>query len=123
MAQRLLGGAASRVELLVAHRPSLLGVDGNELLKVLRNARVLEDRLNRALSLARAAVDALVGVDHEHPDILVLCRTAEPVVILLLLDVVEAINRANLNAGAILSTQAIQSYDVRHRRDPFTKAV
>src|SRR5258707_881201 len=57
-----LGGAAGGAELV--EEP---GVLGGELGPLLRHVFVVEDRLDRADGFAGAAVDALAGVDVEHP--------------------------------------------------------
>src|SRR5439155_1030679 len=62
--------------------------------------RVLrEDRLDRALRLAGAAVDALLRVHHENPARLV-----------------DAVDGANVDAGAIFDVDAWLGDDVRHGR-------
>src|SRR5687768_2713885 len=59
-----------------------------------------QDRLRRALGLAHAAVDALVGMDHEH-----------------VLALVEAIHRAHLDAVHVLALDAVFGDDVSHGAD------
>ena len=64
----------------------------------LSGQRVLrEDRLDRALGLARTAVDALLGIDHEDP-----------------LGLVDAVDRADVDAGSVFDVDAGLGDDVRH---------
>ena len=65
--------------------------------------RVLgEDRLDRTFGLARATVDALLRVDHEHAA-----------------DLVDAVDRADVDAGAVLHVDAGLGDDVCHELFPF----
>src|SRR6266545_434061 len=96
-----LGRPARRAERLVA-----LGeegrVGGGEVLPLGRDVVLVEDRLHRADGLAGAAVHALVGVDVEHAVALV-----------------DAVDRALLDAGLVLHVDAGLGDDVGHRRvDP-----
>src|SRR5206468_5649563 len=91
-----LGGAAGRAQLL---EPG--GVGGGELLPLRRHVVLVEDRLDRADRLAGAAVDALVRVDVEHPVALV-----------------DAVDRAFLDAGLVLDVDARLGDDVGHRVPP-----
>src|SRR5688572_27230677 len=72
-----------------------VGVELEPLLRL--GIGVGKDRLGRALGLAHAAVDALVGVDDEH-----------------VLALVEAIHRADLDAVHVLALDAIFGDDVSH---------
>ena len=68
--------------------------------------RVLgEDRLDRALGLAGAAVDALLRIDHEHPA-----------------ELVDAVDRADIDAGLVLNVDAGLGDDVRHLAVNVTEA-
>ena len=69
-----------------------------EALLLLRDVVLVEDRLDRADRLARAAVHALVGVDVEHP-----------------LALVDAVDRALVDARAVLQVDTRLGDDVRHR--------
>src|SRR3989475_780027 len=64
-----------------------------------------KDSGDRALGLARAAVDALVGVDVE-----------------LVLALVDAVHRAHVDAGAVFDVDAGFGDDVRHSRSPKQKS-
>ena len=110
----LLGGTTSGVEIRIAHRGGLLSVEGDELLEILRHTGILKDRLDWALSLTRATMDTLIRINHEHTGIVALSGATELVVKLLLLDVVEAVDRANLDARTILGSQTIYSNYVSH---------
>ena len=55
------------------------------------------DRLDGTHGLARAAVDALVGVDVQHP-----------------ITLVDAVDRALVDAGAVFEIHARQSDHIRH---------
>ena len=110
----LLGCAASGVEVRLTHRDRLLGVQRDEVFEVLWNPGILEDRLNWTLGLTSAAVNALIRVNHEHSNIVAFRLATVLVVILLLLNVVEAVDRANLNARTILGSQTIYSNNVSH---------
>lgn len=59
-------------------------------------------------------MNTLIWVDHEHADIIPFRLSLEPVVVLLLLDVIEAIYWANLYAGAVFCSKTIEGYNVRH---------
>ena len=74
------------------------GVGGGELLPLGRHVVVVEDGLHRADRLAGAAVHALVGVDVEHAVALV-----------------DAVDRAFLDAGIVLDVDAGLGDDVGHR--------
>jgi hypothetical protein len=77
-------------------------------LKIGWYAGVLHNGLYRTLGLARPAVDTLVGVNHEHSLIVISLRIAlKTLVILTFLDVVEAIDWANLNARTILCSETV----------------
>src|SRR5690349_21233220 len=58
---------------------------------------VRDDRVRRALGLAHAAVDTLVGVDHQH-----------------VVALVEAVHRADLHAIHVLALDAVFGDDVGH---------
>src|SRR5262245_41062707 len=66
---------------------------------------VRQDRLGRALGLAHAAVDALVGMDHEHVGALV-----------------KAIDGADLDAVHVLALDAVFGDDVSHRAADYKPA-
>src|SRR5439155_10093283 len=66
-----------------------LRVDRRELLPLAGDVVLVEDRGDRAHRLARAAVDALVGLDVEHPPALV-----------------DAVHRALVDAGPVLHVDA-----------------
>src|SRR6266542_78240 len=96
-----LGGAAGRAERVVA-----LGeerrVGRGELLPLGRHVVLVEDRLDRADRLAGPAVHALVRLDVEHPVALV-----------------DAVDRALLDAGLVLDVYAGLADGVGHLRvDP-----
>ena len=110
----LLRGAATLVKLSVTEGSCLLSINSYEILKIIRNPRILEDRLNRALGLTGATMDTLVRVNHEHSDIVTLRLTTELVVILLIFDIIEAVYRAHLNARTVLGAQTIASNNVSH---------
>jgi len=73
----------------------IFGVELEPLFKA--RLRVGFDRLRRALGLAHPAIDAFIGVDHEH-----------------ILAFVEAIDRANLDAIHVLALNAIFRNDIGH---------
>src|SRR5712691_4547893 len=70
----------------------------DEVLPLLRGLVLGEDRLHRADGLAGPAVDAFVGVDIEH-----------------LRAFVDAVHRADLDAGLVLHVDARLGDDIRHR--------
>src|SRR5712691_10041547 len=70
----------------------------DEVLPLLRGLVLGEDRLHRADGLADPAVDAFVGVDIEH-----------------LRAFVDAVHRADLDAGLVLHVDARLGDDIRHR--------
>ena len=72
-------------------------VDLDERLPLVGERVLREDRLDRALRLARAAVDALLRVDHEDP-----------------VGLVDAVDRADVDAGAVFDVDAGLGDDVRH---------
>src|SRR6185295_17196578 len=78
----------------------MLVVLGDERLPLVRHLFEGEDRLDGTRVDAQAAVDALLGMDVEHLPILVLA--------------VDAIDRADVDAGRILHSDARLSDDVRH---------
>jgi len=106
--------ATASIQVGIGQARGLLFVEFYELLEVFRNPRVLINCLNRALSFAGAAVDAFIRVYHEHAIVIVLGIFFKLLVIFLLFDVVKTINRANLNARAILGAQTINSNNVSH---------
>src|SRR5579884_4150118 len=73
------------------------GVDADERLPLLGQRIFGEDRLDRALRLARAAVDALLGVDHEDAA-----------------GLVDAVDGTDIDAGTVLDVDARLGDDVRH---------
>jgi hypothetical protein len=110
----LLGGTTSSVEIRIGHRGGLLSVEGDESLEILRHTGILKDRLDWALSLTRTTMDTLIRINHEHTGIVALSVATELIVKLFLLDVVEAVDRANLDARTILGSQTIYSNYVSH---------
>src|SRR5258708_2792828 len=88
------GGAAGGAELVEE-----LGVLNGELRPLVGHVVFVEDRLDRADRLAGAAVDALVGVDVEHP-----------------LAFVDAVDRAFLDAALVLDVDARLGDHIRHGR-------
>ena len=91
-----LGGAAGRAEVLEE-----LVVRAGVVLPLLRHVVLVEDRLDRADRLTGTAVDALVGVDVEHPVALV-----------------DAVDRALLDACLVEHIHARLGDDVGHRSSP-----
>jgi len=79
------------------HRLEIGGVDANERLPFLGQGVLGEDRLDGALGLAGTAVDALLGVDHEHPA-----------------GLVDAVHGADVDARLVLDVDAGLGDDVRH---------
>jgi len=114
----LLGSTTSRVELLIRHRGGLLRVDLHKGLAVLGNAGILVDSLDRAFGFAGATMYTLVRVYHEHTYVIALRGDPELVVIFLLFDIVEAIDRTNLYARPIFRSKTTQSNDVSHLSNP-----
>jgi len=72
-------------------------VDLDEFLEIRRHVLFRKNRGDRALGLARAAIDALVGMDVE-----------------LVGSFIDAVYRTHVNAGAVLRILAGFSYDVGH---------
>src|ERR1700712_39938 len=72
-------------------------VDLDERRPLVRDGVLREDRLDRALGLAGPAVDALLGVDDEHP-----------------VGLVDAVDGADVDAGLVLHIDAGFGDDVRH---------
>src|SRR4029453_18211305 len=96
-----LGRAAGRAERVVALGEEG-GVGGGEVLPLRGHVVLVEDGLHRADGLAGAAVHAFVGVDVEHAVALV-----------------DAVDRAFLDAGLVLDVDAGLGDDVGHLRvDP-----
>src|SRR3954453_14309426 len=87
-----LGGTTGRAEIVEELDVGLVVV-----LPLVRGVVLVEDRLDRADRLARTAVDALVGVDVEHPGALV-----------------DAVDRALLDAGAVENIDTRLGDDVGH---------
>src|SRR5262245_31721650 len=77
--------------------PEELLVEVREVLPLVRHLVLGEDRLDRAYGLASAAVDALIGVNEE-----------------LGVAFIDAVDRADLNAGLVLDGDAGFGDDVRH---------
>src|SRR5688500_15638427 len=73
-------------------------IGGVVFLPLLRGVILVEDRFHRAYRLARAAVDAFVRVDVEHPPALI-----------------NAVARAFLDASTVLQIHTWLCNDVRHR--------
>src|SRR4051794_20059780 len=88
-----LGRATGRAEVVEELDVRLVVV-----LPLLRGVVLVEDRLDRAHRLAGAAVDALVGVDVEHP-----------------LALVDAVDGALVDTGPVLHVDARLGDDVGHR--------
>jgi len=76
-------------------------VDLHERLPLVGEGILGEDRLDRALGLAGAAVDALLGVDDEDA-----------------LELVDAVDRADVDAGLVLNVDAGLGDDVGQPRTP-----
>src|SRR5712691_4088226 len=81
-------------------------VDLDERLPLLRQRVLRKDRLDRALRFARAAVDALLGVDDEDA-----------------VRLVDAVDGADVDARAVFDVDAGLRDDVRHKRPYSTEAV
>src|SRR5512134_325612 len=86
----------------VRQRVDLLGlgervVDLHERVPLVRQRVLREDRLHRALGLACPAVDALLGIDHEDPLVLV-----------------DAVDGADVDAREVFDVDAGLGDDVRH---------
>src|SRR5436190_17002324 len=92
-------GVRGRGLRLREHGPALreLGVELQELFLTGRHVVLGADRLDRALGLAERAVDALLGIDHEH------VRTF-----------VEAIDRAHFDTVGVLALDAGLGHDEGH---------
>src|SRR5262249_33736981 len=75
----------------------VLGIDRFVLCPFLWKVGLGEDRLGRADRLARAAIDALVGVDYQEVH-----------------GLVETVDRADLHAISVLALDAWVGNDVRH---------
>src|SRR2546428_8697556 len=80
-------------------------VQRDEVFRLFRRLVLGEDRLHRAHGLAGPAVDALVGVDEE-----------------LVRPLVDAVHRADLDAGLVLDSDARLDDHVRHRISPLYRA-
>src|SRR4051794_6264545 len=92
-----LGGTARRAD--PGHRVvEELGVHRGELFPLGGNVILVEDRGDRTGGLAGAAIDAFVGLDVEHPAALV-----------------DAVDRALVDAGAVLHVDAGLADRVGHR--------
>ena len=91
--------AGSRIDQVVdLAEPVRVGVvDLDERLHRVRDGILGEDRLDRAFRLACAAIDAFLGVDHQHA-----------------IGLVDAVDRTDLNAGSVLHVDAGLGDDVRH---------
>src|SRR6266508_2700031 len=76
-------------------------VDLHEWFPLVRQGVLGEDRFDRAFGLAGAAVDALLGVDDEEA-----------------LELVDAVDRADVYAGAVFDVDAGLGDDVGHPRVP-----
>ena len=78
--------------------PLVVGVvDLDERVPLVRQRVLGEDRLDRALRFARAAIDALLRVDDEDP-----------------VGLVDAVDRADVDAGAVFDVDTGLGDDVRH---------
>src|SRR5262249_58423989 len=75
-------------------------VDLHERLPLVGQSVLGEDRLDRALRLARAAVDALLGIDDEDP-----------------IELVDAVDRAHVDARTVFDVDTRLGDDVRHEPD------
>src|SRR5581483_7295254 len=82
------------------------GVDADERLPLLGQRILRKDRLHRALRLTGAAVDALLGIDDEHPGRLV-----------------DAVDGADVDARLVLDVDARLGDDVRHARPTLPRPV
>src|SRR6266849_9286047 len=80
-------------------------VQRDEVLRLFRRLVLGEDRLHRAHRLAGPAVDTLVGVDEE-----------------LVRPLIDAVHRADLDAGLVLDVDARLDDHVRHRISPLYRA-
>jgi len=77
-----------------------IGVDLNIFLPLLRNFILRKDRIHRTFRLAETAVDALIGMDIEHP-----------------LPLIDAVYRTDFHACLILHINARFANDIRHLAD------
>src|SRR5690606_34864314 len=100
----LLEGESARKRILLVRdlRPfrEKLGVLLGPILIALRELALRIDRIDRALGDAELAIDARVGIDHEHGG---------------LVDLVKAVDRANGEAIRVAAIDAPSDYDVSHR--------
>src|SRR3954469_15993114 len=80
-----------------------LAVERGEFLLLVGHVVLGEDRLDRALGHAQRAVDALVGVDHQH---------VRPLA--------EAVDRADVDAVGVLAFDAAFGNDVGHKNQQFS---
>src|SRR5438132_421448 len=102
----VLGGVLVH-ELVHDVEPLAVGVvDPHERLPLVRQRVLREDRLDRALGLAGAAVDALLGIDDEHPA-----------------GLVDAVDRADVDARLVFDVDAGLGDDVGHTAAYSTEAV
>src|SRR4029079_15877814 len=76
------------------------GVDLDERIPLVRERVLGEDRLHRALRLTCPAVDALLRIDDQDP-----------------LELVDAVDRADIDARAVLDVDTGLGDDVRHARE------
>src|SRR6185436_6891219 len=88
-------------------RREVLGVDLREALPLVRQLVLGEARVDRTRLDARVAVDALLGVDVELLD---------AVVVGLVRRRVDAVHRAHLDAGVVLGADARLRDDIGHAR-------
>ena len=93
----MLRGVGLRELVDDVHPVSVRIVDPDERLPLVRQCVFREDRLDGALRLTGAAVDALLRVDHEHPR-----------------GLVDAIDRADVDAGLVFDVDTGLGDDVRH---------
>jgi hypothetical protein len=119
----LLGCAASSIQISLTQGSSLLSVSCNEFLEVIWNSCVFEDGLNWTLGLTGTTMNALIRVNHEHAHVIPFCSPTVLIVVLLFLDVIETIDRANLYARTILCAQTVKSNDVSHEFQSVKKTI
>ena len=111
----VLGRVRVRERVHDVHAFAVSCVDAHERLPFVGQRVLGEDRLDGALGLARTAVDALLGIDHEDP-----------------IGLVDAIDGTDVDARTVFDVDAGLGDDVRHERllyrrkqtiDQFTRAL
>src|SRR5919204_1962165 len=93
----VLGGVTVRELVDDVHSLAVRVVDPDKGLPLVRQGILREDRLYRALGLARSAIDAFLGVDHEDP-----------------VGFVDAVDWADVDAGLVFDVDAGLGDDVGH---------